>query len=232
MPRSYSDDLRWRAVWQRRLLNKSVETVARDLYIALRSVERWVNLFDTTGNVSPKESRHRPPRKLSEFEEVTVLQTLLTNPGIYLHEVQSELLDITGTWIDCSTICRYARRWGMSRQKMTRVALQRSDAKCAEFIAEMMQFDTNMFVFVDETGSDRRNSIREFGYGFKSIPPVSYNLRVYGKRISAIGVLSTRGIEDAYIVGGSVNGETFLEFVREALFQFYSRLMVTIRGQS
>ena len=118
MPKSYSDDLRWRAVWQRRLQNKSVEAVARDLYIAPRTVERWVKLFDTTGNVSPKESTHGPPRKLSEFEELTVLQSLLTNQGVYLHEVQSELFDITGTWIDCSTICRYARRWGMSRQKM------------------------------------------------------------------------------------------------------------------
>ncbi len=54
MPRSYSDDLRWRAVWQCRLLNKSVETVARDLYIAPRSVERWVNLFDTTGMSAPR----------------------------------------------------------------------------------------------------------------------------------------------------------------------------------
>ena len=38
---------------------------------------------------------------------------------------------------------------------MTNVALQRSDVKLAEFIAEMMQFNTDMFVFVDEMGSLR-----------------------------------------------------------------------------
>ena len=42
---------------------------------------------------------------------------------------------------------------------MTTVALQRSDVKRAEFIAEKMQFNTDMFVFVDETGSDRKNSV-------------------------------------------------------------------------
>ena len=151
------------------------------------------------------------------FEELTVLQTLLTSPGTFLHEVQSELFETTRTWIDCSTICRYARRWGMSRQKMTNVALQRSDVKRAEFIAEMMQFNTDMFLFVDETGSDRRNSIRKFCYGLKGILPVSYNLRVSGKRISAIGVLSSRGMEDANITEGPVNGETFLEFVCRSL---------------
>ena len=183
--------------------------------------------FDVTGNVSPKESRHRSSCKLSEFEELTVLQTLLTSPGTFVHKVQSELFETTGMWIDCSTICRYAHRWGMSRQKMTNVALQRSDVKRAEFITEMMQFNTDMFVFVDETGSDSRNFIRKFGYGLKGIPPVSYNLRVSGKRISAIGVLSSRGMEDAYITEGSVNGETLLEFVGTS-FQFFSRLMEII----
>ena len=172
--------------------------------------------FDVTGNISPKESRHGSSCKLSEFEELTVLQTLLTSPGTFLHKVQSELFE-TGTWIDCSTIWRCVHRWGMSRQKMTNVALQRSDVKRTEFIAKMMQFNTDMFVFVNETGSDRRNSFRKFGYGLKGIPPVSYNLHVSGKRISAIGVLSSCGMEDTYITEGSVNGETFLEFVHRSL---------------
>ena len=44
--------------------------IARDLYISPRSVECWVKSFDATRNVSPKESRHVPSRKLSEFEEL------------------------------------------------------------------------------------------------------------------------------------------------------------------
>ena len=39
---------------------------------------------------------------------------------------------------------------------------------------------------------------------FEGIPPVSYNLYVSGKRISTIGVLSSRGMEDTCIKGGSV----------------------------
>ena len=82
-------------------------------------------------------------------------------------------------------------------------------------------------------GSDRSNFIRKFGYGLKGIPPVSYNLSVSGKRISAIGVLSSCGMEDAYTIKGSVNGETFLEFVCRSLipgasFQFFSHLMEII----
>ena len=75
MPKSYSEDLRWRAVWQRHLQSKSVVAIARDLYVSPRSVERWVKSFDVTGNVGPKGYRHRSSRKLSEFEELIVLQT-------------------------------------------------------------------------------------------------------------------------------------------------------------
>ena len=173
--------------------------------------------FDSTGEVSPKEYHHGPLTKRSEFGEITVLQSLLASPGMYLQEVQRELHDITGTWIDCSTVCHYAHRWGLSRQKMTQVAVQRSEVKRAEYLAEITQFDPNMLLFVDETGSDRRNSVSEFGYGLKGIPPVNYRLQVYGQRISAIGILSSRGIEDSYLVEGSVNGERFMKFVDNAL---------------
>ena len=43
---------------------------------------------------------------------------------------------------------------------------------------------------------------------------VSHQLIAYGQRISAIGVMTTRGIEDFYLVEGSINGEVFLNFVQ------------------
>ena len=63
-----------------------------------------------------------------------------------------------------------------------------------------------------ETGSDRRNSIRKFGYGIRGLTPVTQQLCVYGKRVSAIRVImSVRGIKDSYIVEGSVNSDIFIE---------------------
>ena len=73
-----------------------MEAIARDLYVSPRSMEHWVKSFDVTGNVSPKESRYGPSRKLSEFEELTALQTSLNSPSIYLHKVQSVLFEISG----------------------------------------------------------------------------------------------------------------------------------------
>ena len=40
---------------------------------------------------------------------------------------------------------------------------------------------------------------------------------MYGQRISAIGVMTTTGIEDFYLIEGSVNGDIFLNFIQRCL---------------
>ena len=184
------------------LQGKTIRQVSEDLYVSHSTVE---------------QTRHGPKRRLSEFEELTVLQSFLNNPGIYLREVQTELYDITGSWVDCATLCRTAERLGLTRQKMKRVAIRCSEIIRAQFMAEIEAFDPDMILFIDETGCDRRNLVRHLGYGLRGITPVTQQLLVYGQRISAIGVMSTRGIEDAYLVEGNVNGDIFLNFIQRCL---------------
>ena len=38
-------------------------------------------------------------------------------------------------------------------------------------MAEIEAFDPDMLVFLDETGSDKQNSIRQFGYGLRACYP-------------------------------------------------------------
>ena len=76
-----------------------------------------------------------------------------------------------------------------------------------------------MLLFIDETGCDRRDSLRKFGYSLVGKPAYSHTLLRRGKRFSAIGILSTEGILDTYITQDSVNAETFLEFIDKSLLQ-------------
>ena len=218
MPRNYSEDFRWRIVFQHCLQGKSIRMVAKDNYACKSTVERLVNRYKTTGDVLSVQEKHGPSHKLSDQEELIVLQLFLDKSGIYLREVQEELFDITGTWVSCATICRRTKCLGLSRQKMRNVALMRSEVLRAQYIADISVFDPSMLVFVDETGCERRNSIRRYAYGLRGITPVQHQLFVYGRRISCIGVLSARGIEDAYLVEGNVNGDTFLQFIHRCLF--------------
>ena len=154
---------------------------------------------------------------MSEFEELTILEMLLEKPSMYLREVQQELLCITRSWYDCATICRAVKRLGMTRQKLRLVARQRCDIQRARYISRIMEFNPHSLIFIDETGSNRRNAIRKYGYGLQGITPVSHKFTVYGKRLSAIGILTYRGIEDIYIVEGNVNSDIFINFIQRCL---------------
>ena len=217
MPVPYSEDLRWRVVWLHITRGLSYKDISDLLFISEKSVPRFIQRYLNTNSVAPTVHKHGPHKHLTEFEQLTVLQALVVNPSMYLHELCDQLEEVTGKRVHPSTICRTIQYFGMTRQKLRRVALQRSDEKRAEFMAEISQFDPSMLVWLDETGSDRRNTIRAHGYGFRGCTPERLDLRVGGKRISAIAVMTLSGVEDAYISEDNVNGEVFGDFMRRSL---------------
>ena len=84
-------------------------------------------------------------------------------------------------------------------------------------MAEVSAFDPNMLIWIDETGSDRRNEIRKYGYSLRGTRACTYQLRIGGKRLSAIPVLTTNGIEDVFVTAGTVNGDVFTQFICECV---------------
>ena len=93
------------------------------------------------------------------------------------------------------------------------IALQRSEQKRIEFMAHISQYHPDMLIWIDETGSDRRKSVRRYGYSLRGKPSRHTQLTVGGRRVSAIPVMTTKGIEDVYVTRDSVNGEKFVEFI-------------------
>ena len=67
--------------------------------------------------------------------------------------------------------------------------------------------------------TDRRDSLRKFGYSLRCMPAISHKLLVRGKRVAAIGVMSAYGVLDCHIVDGNVAGERFEEFVEKSLLR-------------
>ena len=85
---------------------------------------------------------------------------------------------------------------------MKKVAIRRCDILRAQYMNEMEAFDPHMLVFVEDTGCEQRNSVRQYGYGLRGMTPVQHQIKVGGKRLSGIGVtvLITTGMEDVYLV--------------------------------
>ena len=161
MPSHYSNDLRWRVIWQRRMLNKTVTEVCRDLNVSRSFVQNISRRFNATGDISRSRRRRGLKTLLHQFEEFLLFEIFLDHPTTYLHEAVNHLENQTGRSISISTMMRTMRRYGFSRQKVKQVAIQRSTVERIRFMTEIQIFDPHMLVFLDETGCDKRNALRK-----------------------------------------------------------------------
>lgn len=197
--------------------NKSPADIAQLLCISERTVRRYLTLFYQTGDVEPRPRTNGPKRLLGDFEQVVLLRLVLAYPGIYLHELQSELQKMFGVTASSSTICKTLKFMGCTRQCMHHIALQRSDTLRAQFMATISIYDPSMFVWLDESGHDRRNTIRKQAYSFRGMPLADHRILARGIRYSAIPIMSLEGIHDVLITEGTVDGEKFVDFITEYL---------------
>ena len=188
-------------IYQAEALGKSYREIASNLNVDVSTVCRIVNLFATTDDVRP---RLYPPNlgtfKLTEIDKLIILELAIEKPGIYLREIQAYLHEETGTDVDISTICRYLQISGFTRQKLKVTAKQRSDALRAEYLSDMQVYSWHpeMFVFIDETGADRRDCMRKFGYSLRGVPARAHKILWRGQRVNALTAMSTDGILDCY----------------------------------
>lgn len=190
---AYDDDMRWRMVYQRCVWELPYREIAGNLGVDPSTVQRTVERFESTGSVCKQDhprGHEHPHQKLTAVDEFLLLYLVLDRPNTYLHELQRELSETTGTSVSISTICNFLRKSGFTRRKLTRVALQRSDELRAEFKSDVSIYSPEMLVFIDETGSDRRDAQRKFGYSLRGKPARSVQFLNRGKHLSTIAAMS------------------------------------------
>ena len=110
---------------------------------------------------------------------------------MYLGEVCRKVEDVTSKKVSSSTVCRIIQRHGFTRKKIQQVALQRSIAYRGDFMAEMHFTVEHMIVWLDETGCDKRDHARKFGYAMKGEQPSCHRFLHRGQRISAVSAMCT-----------------------------------------
>ena len=97
------------------------------------------------------------------------------------------------------------------------VAKQCDDDLREQFFIDVSLYKPEIVIFIDESGSDNRDTLRKYGYSIRGKPPRSLKLLVRGERVSVIAAMSNDGVETLRIVRGTVDGDTFLEFVERDL---------------
>ena len=153
---AYSRDIGWRVVWQKVGMGLTFREIASRLQIATGTAHRIFARFQDTGEVSPISGRGQRPtcRKLDDLHEIYILGMVADNPALYLSEIVRNISNATNVFVDGSTVCRVLGRHRYTRKKIVQVAKQRCTEYRAQFMVEVFNYRKEMFVFVDETGSD------------------------------------------------------------------------------
>lgn len=218
--KAYDDDLCWRMVYQARVQSLPQREIAKNLCVDQSTVSRTVALFDDTGDVKKRKHPSNPGTAcLTDHDKLEILEAVIDQPGIYLRELQHRLVHTTGTQVDVSTICRFLHGTGFTRQAMIVFAIQRSEVLRSQYLLDMSVFSghSEMLVFVDETGTDRRDCMRLSGYSLRGRRAISRKLLVRGQRVSAIAAMSCDGVLDLCTATGSVDAVKFEEFIENCL---------------
>ena len=87
LPKAYSEDFRWRAVWLNIVKGMTYTEIAEVLFMSEKFVYRYLSQFHATGSVEPKDPSGDQNKGSTEFESFTVLQSILHKPTAYLEEV-------------------------------------------------------------------------------------------------------------------------------------------------
>jgi len=167
---------------------------------------------DPSRNISRLELR-----KIDEHIGLYVIGLVMGKPSFYLGEICQEIIQMLQIEVSPSLLCRLLKRYGMTRKKIRQVAKQRSESLRGGFRAQTFLFRREMFVWVDETGTDRKDNIRKFGYSLRATPPECHRILCRGERLNAITALSSAGIVAVEFTKQTVTGEAFFDFLRGIL---------------
>jgi len=69
-----------------------------------------------------------------------------------------------------STICTFLEKSCFAKQRLKLYAIQRDEVLRAQFAIDVSLYNKEILVFLDETGTDRRDTIRKEGYSVRGKP--------------------------------------------------------------
>ena len=139
-------------------------------------------------------------RILDDYHEIFIIG-LVVQQSIYMNHAKQYTMQQM-----CKS--RVLKRYGFTRKQVQRVALQISTVVRASFMADMFLYNCASFVWIDETGSDRRNFLRKYGYGERAI---KHTFLLRGKRINAILAISSWY---SVQIQDTIDTNKFYDFVR------------------
>ena len=120
MPAPYSNDLRWRMIFQRIFFQRTYAEVSSQLFVSPKTVYHTYKTFVNTGDVKPCSlGRPKDTNTFFPHEEYIIMDFALRMPQMQLVELANCILNTTGSAFSDETLCKAVYRLGMTRKKVS-----------------------------------------------------------------------------------------------------------------
>ena len=97
------------------------------------------------------------------------------------------------------------------------VAKQRNEQQRMSFTSDCEIYAPEMMVFVDETESNSRDSMRKFGYSLRGQRATSRRIPCRGKRVNSVAAMDVNGLICVDSTTANINGIVFCGFLEQSL---------------
>jgi len=201
------------------VLSKSFKTaqIADVAGCSSRSIKAIKSNLRSFGSTKAPFNGAGRPRTLTPTMLEALLDHLTARPDRYLDEMVVFLLDDFKILVVKSTISRSLASAGWSKKAARRIA-QEQNADLRDFYLHTISgFYLYQFIFIDESGCDRRIGFRRTGWSPLGTTPVKVTQFHRDQRYQILPAYSQDGIVLSRVFQGSTDGFVFEEFIEQLL---------------
>eukprot|EP01029_Cantina_marsupialis_P003305 TRINITY_DN1313_c0_g1_i2.p1 TRINITY_DN1313_c0_g1~~TRINITY_DN1313_c0_g1_i2.p1 ORF type:complete len:330 (+),score=29.20 TRINITY_DN1313_c0_g1_i2:389-1378(+) len=221
MPKKYSIDLRWRAVFLVLIYCMTHLEASEYLFVSRPSVDNWLRRFEEIGDVCDFErtKRNRYSAEVLEWIEQYTYQF----PDYYLHEIQRDIKVQFPNLRNVSvpTLCRAINKdLGLTRKVIETRAMERNAELRRAFIDDLkgMYVSDDQFIFIDEVARDGRDVRRRYGRSKRgTVVKKDTRGRCVQYHYSALAFFDKTGFLDWTLIKGTYDRELFHQAVMDKL---------------
>jgi transposase len=157
------------------------------------------------------------PRSVTPPMLDALCEHLLEKPGLCQDEMVLFLLDEFNIQVSTFSIGRALRSIGWTKKTIRRVAKGRNADLRDLYLHNTADFRSYHYVFVDESGCDKRIGFRRTGWSPLGVTPVQVAQFQREQRYQILPAYTQDGVILARVFRGSTDGAVFEEFIEQLL---------------
>jgi len=142
---------------------------------------------------------------------------LQENPGLYLYEMVNFLQTEFEVSVTVSSIRRALDSIGWTKKQIRRVAKGQNANLRDTYLYNILDFSPEHFVFLDESGRDRRVGLRRIGWSPLGVTPTQVAPFQHEQRYQILPAYAVDGIMLLHMFQGSTDSAVFEDFLEQLL---------------